>query len=91
MQNLTKAQKDYAVYLPAMCKPYMTGQHSDKRYPNTMKSADELNFYKPGGLFEYKWMLYSAGHATLDLSKDLSSSTIRIVLCSFSFIILIIF
>jgi hypothetical protein len=73
MQNLTKAQKDYAVYLPAMCKPYMTGQHSDKRYPNTMKSADELNFYKPGGLFEYKWMLYSAGHATLDLSKDLSS------------------
>ncbi len=81
MQDLTSRQKDYAVFLPAISSFYATyigKQRSDPNYiPSTRIPAsftngvEELNFLEPeAGSFYYKYALYSAGHADLDLTKD---------------------
>jgi hypothetical protein len=77
--NLTETQKDYAVFLPAVSSFYSTfvgkqrfGNYVDPaRIPAGFNNGIEgLNFFDPEkGYFYYKWGLYSAGHAELDLNK----------------------
>jgi hypothetical protein len=78
-RNLTATQNDYAVFLPATSGFYATfigkqhyGPYVDPaRIPSSFKSGvDSLNYLEPDlGEFYYKWCLYSAGHANLDLNK----------------------
>jgi hypothetical protein len=79
-RNLTATQNDYAVFLPATSGFYATfigkqryGNYVDPaRVPASFKSGVEsLNYLEPDkGEFYYKWCLYSAGHANLDLNKQ---------------------
>jgi hypothetical protein len=81
MTNLTTQQKDYAVFLPALSSFYSTfigKQRNTKDYvdPSRIpkhlqmpdKTLEKLNWLSQDGIFRYKWSLYSAGHANLDLS-----------------------
>lgn len=84
-QNLTNNQlgpdglSQYAVFLPATSGFYSTfigkqryGNYVDPaRIPKSWKAGVEsLNYLDPiNGEFYYKWCLYSAGHANLDLTK----------------------
>jgi hypothetical protein len=78
--NLTAEQKDYAVFLPAVSGFYATfiGKQQSSAYVETNRipsnfthGVESLNFLNPNeGQFQYKWCLYSAGHADLDISKD---------------------
>lgn len=78
-RNLTATQQDYAVFLPATSGFYSTfvgkqryGNYVDPvRIPKSFKSGVEgLNYLEPEkGEFYYRWCLYSAGHANLDLTK----------------------
>ena len=75
--DLTATQNDYAVFLPALSGFYATFVGKQRReeyvelsripYPS-MESINWLN--KSEGMFNYKWTLYSAGHAELDVTKD---------------------
>ena len=79
--NLTPLQKDYAVYLPAISSFYSTYVAkqrlekfvSDDRIPDGFdRGIEGMNFLNPEqGYFTYKYALYSAGHAQLDLEKSL--------------------
>jgi hypothetical protein len=79
--NLTPLQKDYAVYLPAISSFYSTyiaKQRlekfiTDERVPAGFdRGIEGMNFLNPEeGYFTYKYGLYSAGHAQLDLQKSL--------------------
>jgi hypothetical protein len=80
--NLTAAQQDYAIYLPAISSVYSShiGRQQKAAYvdqtrmPQGIPDMEMLNFFNPSkGLFEYRWGLYSAGHANLDLDKDVPS------------------
>ena len=91
MDNLTAKQNDYAVFLPAISGFYgtfigrqRTSEYVDpKRFPQSltdkltdMEQMNWLNSTK--ALFPYKWSLYSAGHANLDLTKvDPSEDMVR--------------
>ena len=78
--NLTKEQKDYAIFLPAISGFFATfigkqrrEEYVDKtripsNFPNDVESLNWLNPSK--SIFEYNWSLYSAGHAELDVNKD---------------------
>ena len=76
--NLTNKQNDYAVFLPALSGFYATfigrqrvnNDYVDPtRFPDGLTDMEELNWLNPTqGLFPYKWSLYSAGHANLDLT-----------------------
>jgi hypothetical protein len=78
--NLTSKHSDYAVFLPALSGFYSTyigkqqaGQYVEQnRIPSNFENGIEgLNYLnKDAGYFHYKWSLYSAGHANLDLNKD---------------------
>jgi len=79
--DFTAKQKDYAVYLPALSSFYATfvgkqqetGKYVDPaRVPSTLQhGVESLNFLNnKQGMFTYKWALYSAGHAVLDVAKD---------------------
>jgi hypothetical protein len=78
-KNLTATQNDYAVFLPATSGFYATfigkqryGNYVDPaRLPSVWGAGMEsLNYLEPEkGEFYYKWCLYSAGHANLDLTK----------------------
>mgnify|MGYP001252223240 FL=1 len=78
--NLTDKQSDYAIFLPAISSFYATYIGAE-RYPDKVKSiiGDRLPKGIPNmeamnwlnaqqALFPYKWSLYSAGHANMDLS-----------------------
>ena len=76
-RDLTKAQNDYAHFLPALSGFYATyiGKQRFNDYVDpdripypSMESMNWLN--KKDGLFNYHWTLYSAGHAELDINKD---------------------
>jgi hypothetical protein len=76
--NLTETQKDYAVFLPSISGFYGTfigkqrfGDYVDPdRIPQGLGEMEALNFLNPDkGAFNYKWALYSAGHAELDVNK----------------------
>ena len=77
--DLTAEQKDYAVFLPAVSGFYATfvGKQRREEYvdnnripKNFVNGVESLNFLNPKAQFNYKWCLYSAGHAELDLAKD---------------------
>jgi hypothetical protein len=77
--NLTPLQKDYAVYLPAISSFYSTyvaKQRLEKFIPDERipkgfdRGIEGMNFLNPEqGYFTYKYGLYSAGHAQLDVVK----------------------
>jgi hypothetical protein len=76
--DMTAAQKDWAVFLPALSSFYATfigRQRSEQfvaaaRMPPGIPDMEQLNWLNPQqGLFPYRWSLYSAGHARLDLSQ----------------------
>ena len=76
--NLTDNQKDYSVFLPSISGFYATfigkqrfGNYVDPtRIPQGIGSMEGLNFLNPKeSSFNYKWALYSAGHADLDTTK----------------------
>jgi hypothetical protein len=80
-KDLTSTQNDYAYFLPATSGFYSSFiGYQRHRYPyvqpnripaNFTNDVESLNFLEPGaGLFNYKWCLYSAGHANLDLTKN---------------------
>jgi hypothetical protein len=88
--NLTSKQKDYAVFLPAISGFYATfiGKQRDltngpyvdpARFPAGMTDMEQLNWLNAQkSLFPYRWSLYSAGHANLDLTKqDWSEDMVR--------------
>jgi hypothetical protein len=77
--NLTDIQSDYARFLPAVSGFYATfiGKQRFEEYveynrvpKHFANGVESLNFLDPKAQFHYKWCLYSAGHATLDLNKD---------------------
>lgn len=77
--NLTAKQNDYAVFLPAISSFYgnyigrqRTSKYiEDTRMPAGIPDMEMMNWLNPNqGLFPYKWSLYSAGHANLDLTKQ---------------------
>ena len=76
--NLTANQKDYAVFLPAISSFYANyvGRQRTENYidatrmPAGIPDMEQLNWLNPQkGLFPYRYSLYSAGHADLDLTK----------------------
>jgi hypothetical protein len=76
--DLTAKQKDYAVFLPAISSFYGTyiGRQRTEPYiepvrmPAGIPDMEQLNWLNPQkSLFPYRWSLYSAGHANLDLKK----------------------
>lgn len=76
--NLTETQKDYAFFLPSISGFYATyvgkqryGNYVDPaRVPAGLGTVEAMNFLNPKeGAFHYKWALYSAGHAELDVNK----------------------
>lgn len=78
--NLTPLQKDYAVFLPAISSFYSTyvaKQRIEEFIPKARipagfdRGIEGMNFLNPEeGYFTYKYGLYSAGHAQLDLNKS---------------------
>jgi len=83
--DLTPLQKDYAVYLPAISSFYSTyiaKQRLEEFIPNDRipKGFDQgiegMNFLNPEqGYFYYKYALYSAGHAQLDITKSMTQES----------------
>ena len=83
--NLTPLQKDYAVYLPAISSFYSTYVAKQRleefvskdRIPTGFDQGIEgMNFLNPEqGYFTYKYALYSAGHAQLDLEKSMDQES----------------
>ncbi len=79
--DLTPLQKDYAVYLPAISSFYSTyvdKQRKEEFVPKERipqgfdRGIEGMNFLNPEqGYFYYKYGLYSAGHAQLDITKSL--------------------
>jgi hypothetical protein len=85
--NLTAKQNDYAVFLPAISGFYATfvGKQRNEpyvdpaRFPQGLTDMEQLNWLNSQkALFPYRWSLYSAGHANLDLTKqDWSEDMVR--------------
>jgi hypothetical protein len=83
--NLTPLQKDYAVYLPAISsfyENYISKQRlgefvSPDRVPTGFdRGIEGMNFLnEEEGYFTYKYALYSAGHAQLDLEKAIDQES----------------
>lgn len=78
--NLTERNKDYAVFLPSISTFYSSAISKyrakgaefvpDERIPAGFeKGVDGMDFLRDDSYFPYKWGLYSAGHAQLDLTK----------------------
>ena len=76
--NLTAKQNDYAIFLPALSSfyaNYIGKQRFDNyvdpgRMPQGIPEMEQLNWLNSKkGLFPYRWSLYSAGHAKLDVNK----------------------
>ena len=72
----------YAVFLPAISGFYATfvGRQRNEhyvdpaRFPQGLTDMEQMNWLNSSkALFPYKWSLYSAGHANLDLAKDNAS------------------
>jgi hypothetical protein len=78
--DLTAKQNDYAIFLPALSSFYATfvgkqralGNYVDPaRMPKNLPEMEHINWLNSQeGVFTYKWSLYSAGHADLDVNKD---------------------
>ena len=85
--NLTAQQSDYAVFLPAISSFYAGYIGRERhgvgldagRLPSAIGDMEAMNWLNPTkALFPYRWSLYSAGHANLDLNKfDAKEDMIR--------------
>jgi hypothetical protein len=85
--DFTSKQNDYAIFLPAISGFYATfiGRQRNEQYvdparmPANIKDMEQLNWLNSQkSLFPYRWSLYSAGHANLDLTKqDWSEDMVR--------------
>lgn len=91
--NLTKKQlanktlSKYAIFLPAISGFYATFIGKQRvenyvdpaRFPAGLTDMEQLNWLNSSlSLFPYRWSLYSAGHANLDLNKsDPSEDMVR--------------
>jgi len=83
--NLTPLQEGYAIYLPAISSFYSTYVAKQKleefvpkdRIPAGFdRGIEGMNFLNPEeGYFTYKYGLYSAGHAQLDLNKSMTQES----------------
>ena len=83
--NLSPLQKDYACYLPAISSFYSTyvaKQRLEEFVPLSRipagfdRGIEGMNFLNPEqGYFTYKYGLYSAGHAQLDLTKSMTQES----------------
>ncbi len=83
--DLTPLQKDYAVYLPAISSFYSTYVAKQRleefipqdRIPKDFdRGIEGMNFLNPEqGYFYYKYALYSAGHAQLDINKAMTQES----------------
>ncbi len=83
--DLTPLQKDYAVYLPAISSFYSTyiaKQRLEEFIPKDRipqgfdRGIEGMNFLNPEqGYFYYKFALYSAGHAQLDINKSMTQES----------------
>jgi hypothetical protein len=83
--DLTPLQRDYAVYLPAISSFYSTyvaKQRLEEFVPKDRiptgfdRGIEGMNFLNPEqGYFYYKYALYSAGHAQLDLEKSMEQES----------------
>jgi len=83
--NLTPLQRDYAIYLPAISSfygTYIAKQRLEKFIPDDRipkgfdRGVEGMNFLnEEQGYFTYKYGLYSAGHATLDLNKTMTKES----------------
>lgn len=75
MQDLSKLNRDYAVFLPAISQFYantITKEQKPGRVPKGLERGQEaLDFLKPDGYFYYHRALYSAGHAKLKLERSI--------------------
>lgn len=80
IDNLTSKQKDYAVFLPALSSFYSRDVSKQRLDPNYIDPARVPSQFENGieginwlnkeeGYFTYKWSLYSAGHADLDINR----------------------
>lgn len=80
IDDLTSKQSDYAVFLPALSSFYSRDISKQRSNPNYIDPARIPTGFENGiegmnwlndqqGYFKYKWSLYSAGHADLDLNK----------------------
>lgn len=80
-KNLTESNKDYAVFLPSISGFYAKMIAAQRNDPNYLSQAripdgfeygvDGCDFLKPNDTYyNYKWGLYSAGHAVLDTAKS---------------------
>ena len=76
--NFTASQHDYAVFLPAISSFYANyvGRQRTENYvdaarmPAGIPDMEQLNWLNAQkGLFPYRYSLYSAGHADLNLNK----------------------
>jgi hypothetical protein len=76
--NLAAKQNDYAIFLPAISSFYSSyiGRQRTAAYvesarmPAGIPDMESMNWLNPQqSLFPYRWSLYSAGHANLDLAK----------------------
>ena len=76
--DLTAKQNDYAIFLPAISSFYgsyigkqRAGPYVEQtRIPAGIPDMEQLNWLNPKkALFPYRWSLYSAGHANLDMTK----------------------
>ena len=74
----SRGRSQYALFLPALSSFYGTFVGKQRvmnyvdpsRYPPGMTDMEQLNYLNPNqGITPYKWSLYSAGHADLDLNK----------------------
>ena len=88
--DLSKEHKpDWALFLPAVSSFFITGlgkqrdTTTEDYFPQERIPAgfngdvESLNFLNSKkGLFTYKWGLYSAGHADLDITKDIPAESI---------------
>ena len=78
--DLTAKQNDYAIFLPALSSFYGTfigkqrvaNDYVDPlRMPAKLPDMENFNWLNSQkGVFTYKWSLYSAGHANLDVTVD---------------------
>jgi len=79
-KNLTQRNKDYSVFLPSISTFYnnVIAKYKaqgadfipDERIPAGFdKGVEGMDFLRKDSYFPYKWGLYSAGHAQLNLDK----------------------
>ena len=78
--DLTAKQNDYAIFLPALSSFYATfvgkqrtmGNYVDPaRMPKNLPEMEHINWLNSKeGVFTYKWSLYSAGHADIDVTRN---------------------